>query len=339
MEKRSLLYVGNKLSTKGVTASTIDSLSTLLEEEDYKVYTASSFKNKLLRFLDMLWAVLRYSKKVSVVLIDTYSTQNFYYAVAVAKLCRMLGLDYIPILHGGNLPDRLKKSPVLSRKLFKNAKSNVSPSMYLIEAFKSHGFDNLTHIPNSIELENYPFLLRKELQPKLLWVRSFTEIYNPLLALDVVELLQKKGIDVSLTMVGPEKDGSLEKCEKEVEKRNLPVTFTGKLKKSEWLLLSEDHDIFINTTNFDNTPVSVIEAMALGLPVISTNVGGIPHLISDKQTGILVPPNDSAAIEKAINQLLNEPDLGLTISKNARKSIETFDWQKVKVRWHVLLNE
>ena len=68
------------------------------------------------------------------------------------------------------------------------------------------------------------------------------------------------------------------------------MNFTGKLSKQEWRDLSKDYNVFINTTNFDNTPVSVIEAMALGIPVVSTNVGGLPFLITDKVDGVLVEP-------------------------------------------------
>ena len=337
--KKPVLYIGNKLSTKGATVSTIDTLSILLQEEGFEVYAASAIRNKLLRFLEMLYTTIKYSRIVSVVLIDTYSTQNFYFAVAVAKICRLLNIPYIPILHGGNLPNRLSKNLGLSRRLFGNAKTNVSPSTYLFEAFKARGFDNISYIPNSIEIEKYSFSLRKVLSPKLLWVRSFAEIYNPLLAIEIVKKLHDLGVNATLTMVGPDKDGSLEKCKSLAHEYNLPVKFTGKLNKDEWIALSKDHDIFINTTNFDNTPVSVIEAMALGLPVISTNVGGMPYLIDNNITGILVPPNDAAEFTLAICSLLKDNSLSTSLSENARRKVEAFDWKEVKDSWLALLSE
>ncbi len=338
MQKRSVLYIGNKLSGKGKTVSTIDTLSLLLEGEGFVVLTASSKKNKLFRFFDMVLTTLRYSPRVSYVLIDTYSTQNFYFAVAVSKLCRILKIPYVPILHGGNLPSRLKESPKLSKKLFKGAKTNVTPSRYLLEEFKAKGYHNLTHIPNSIQIDKYPFLLRKEISPKLLWVRSFTEIYNPLLAIETLKGLIERGIMASLTMVGPEKDGSLEKCRFEVEKYNLPVIFTGKLKKEEWIALSKSSDIFINTTNFDNMPVSLIEAAALGLPIISTNVGGIPYMFNHDETAILIQPNDANAFVVAIQDLLTNPSNAEAISLKARKKVEEFDWKNVKHKWLALMS-
>ena len=337
--KKRLLYIGNKLSLKKGTITTIETLASNLIQEGYAVKTASSFQNKVLRMLDMLWQTIKHRNKVDVVLIDTYSTQNFWYAICVGKVCRMFNVPYIPILHGGNLPNRLKKSPQLSKKLFKGAKTNITPSNYLMEVFKKEGYTNLTYIPNTIEIANYPFQLKEEIKVKLLWVRSFAELYNPMLAIEIVEKLLKNDIEVALCMVGPEKDGTLQKCKDRALQKNLPITFTGLLSKEEWGALSKDYDLFINTTNFDNTPVSVIEAMALGLPVISTNVGGLPYLIDDNRTGILVPPNNGDAFVTAITELLTNPKKAQTLAKNARTIVEEFDWEKVKQKWDEVLNE
>ena len=340
MSKEKILYIGNKLgiNSRG-TATTLDVLSVQLEREGFTIYSASANRSKIFRLLDMLFAVFKYRNKVDLVLIDTYSTMNFQYAVAVANLCRLFRLPYIPILHGGNLPRRLQKSRSLAYKLFNGAKTNVAPSKYLMEEFATEGYHNLTYIPNTIEIEQYPFLARKEIGPKLLWVRSFAEIYNPMLALQVVEKLKEEFSNVSLCMIGPEKDGSLQKCKEYATEHQLPVIFTGMLSKEAWRQRSMDYDIFINTTNFDNTPVSVMEAMALGLPVISTKVGGIPYLIEDQKDGLLVPPDDRYPFVNAIRKLCTNNDLAISLSTNARKKVEGFDWQNVKQHWLTLLRE
>lgn len=336
MQKR-ILYIGNDLSFKGSTVTSIETLGNFLKQEGYIIYKASSKKNKILRLIEMIYATIKYRKKINVVLIDTYSTQNFYYACWVALFCRLQKTNYITILRGGNLPARLKSSPNLSEKLFKGAKMNICPSRYLLDAFNKKGFNNLTYIPNTIELKNYPFLLRKVLKPKLFWLRSFSEIYNPLLAIRIVEELIKRNVDVSLCMVGPEKDGSLAACKKLAKQKKLPITFPGILDKKDWIALSKEYNIFINTTNFDNMPVSVIEAMALGLPVISTNVGGLPYLIDQEDTGVLVPPNDPQVFVEAILKLLSDNNLGETLSLNARKKVEAYDWEVVKEGWFEVL--
>jgi glycosyltransferase involved in cell wall biosynthesis len=282
---------------------------------------------------------LKFRSDTNFVLIDTYSTQNFYYAVIVAQLCVWLKIPYLPILHGGNLPKRLNSSKWLSQKLFKIAKTNVAPSHYLLEAFKKEGYKNIVFIPNTLQLEKYSFLARKNPLPKLLWVRSFSKIYNPEMALSILERLIHKGHKASLCMVGPEKDGSLAKCKQIAKERNLPVIFTGGLQKEEWISKSKEYDIFINTTHVDNTPVSVIEAMALGLPIVSTNVGGIPFLIENGSDGVLVPPNAPDLFADAISELLSNADITNRMALNARKKVESFDWEQVKHSWISLLND
>lgn len=338
MRSKSLLYIGNRLSEKGGTVTSIETLGSFLRNEGYTVFMASSKPNKILRLLDMMLSTIKYSHKVTAVLIDTYSTQNFYYAVTIANLCRLLRIPYIPILRGGNLPNRLKNNQRLSYRIFKGAKTNIAPSMYLYDTFKRHGYSNLTYIPNTIALNNYTFTKRSVIAPKLLWVRSFAEIYNPTLALEVLETLLDQGLEATLCMVGPEKDGSLAHCQKIAKDKNLPVTFTGKLEKAAWIELSKQYDIFINTTNFDNTPVSVIEVMALGLPVVSTNVGGIPYLLEDRKDAIVVPANDESAFVTAISELLSHPEQVTFLTENARSKVENFDWEKIKHVWTQLLD-
>ncbi|WP_239990743.1 glycosyltransferase family 4 protein [Marixanthomonas ophiurae] len=336
---KKILYIGNKLSKKGATVTSIETLGLFLQQEGYEVVTVSSKKNKILRMLDMMWNTIYHSKNTSFVLIDTYSTINFQYAVIIGVMCRTFGLPYIPILRGGNLPSRLKKNKKQSRKLFGNAITNVAPSRYLLEAFKKGGYTKLTYIPNTIQIDNYPFLLRKDIQPKLLWVRSFSKIYNPMLALHILEALLKAGYKNSeLCMIGPEKDDTYRACKAYSDKKKLPVTFTGGLPKAEWIRRSEDYDIFINTTNVDNTPVSVIEAMALGLPVVSTNAGGVPFLIEDDVDGLLVVPDNAEIFSDKIQKILNKDLDYRTISLNARKKAERFDWNVVKEKWKTLLN-
>ncbi|WP_308992633.1 glycosyltransferase family 4 protein [Mariniflexile litorale] len=330
---KNILYIGNKLSKSGKTETTIETLSKKLSLEGYSVFTFSNKKIKLLRLFDMLFAILKYAKKVDYVLIDTYSTSNFYYAYLCSQLCRFLKLKYVPILHGGNLPNRLKSSSKLSRAVFKNAHINIAPSVYIQSEFEKHGYSNLVHIPNSINLHNYSFKERDYETIKLLWVRSFSEIYNPFLAVEILKLLLDEGIHASLCMVGPDNDGSLQKTIDYAKKMGVEVTFTGKLSKPDWIKLSKDYNLFINTTNFDNMPVSIVEAMALGLPIISTNVGGMSFLIENDREGILVTPNSAIAFVSAIKTLQLSHKNTNRMSLKARRKAENYDWDVVKNLW------
>ena len=332
-----LLYLGNRLSKHGFNKTTIETLGLHLEQEGFGVYYASNKKSFPFRMLDMMWSVVLYRKQVSYILIDTYSTKAFWYAFVCSQLARVLNIKYIPILHGGNLPNRLKNNPKLCQMVFANAYQNVAPSGYLKQAFENAGFTNVIHIPNSIEIDKYEFKARTELTPKLLWVRAFASIYNPEMAVKVLQQLQEKYPSATLTMVGPDKDGSLQTTKAFAESVGVAVNFTGQLAKEDWWQLASEHDIFINTTHFDNTPISVMEAMALGLPVVSTNVGGIPYLLADKENALLVNDDDDKAMTEAICSLLEDQQKASDLTLNARHFIEQMDWNVVKEEWKRVL--
>ncbi|MFA5556639.1 MAG: glycosyltransferase [Flavobacteriaceae bacterium] len=335
---KTLLYIGNKLSKHGYTPTSIETLGLFFEKEGYTMCYASEKENQLKRFLDMGWSVFKNRNKADYIIIDTYSTFSFWYAFMVSQLCRLFELKYIPILHGGNLPHRLDKNPRLCQMVFNHSYKNVAPSGYLLDAFQKRNYPNLVFIPNTIEVENYPFLNREIKTPKLLWVRSFAWLYNPKMAVDVLKELQKKYPDAKLCMVGPDKDGSLETTRQYAKEQSVEVKFTGRLSKPEWIKLSEEYNVFINTTNFDNTPVSVMEALCLGLPVVTTNVGGIPFLLKNQQNALLVNKEDTDAMVSAIETLINNPESKDSIVKNALDLAKTFDWNVVKEQWRKLLN-
>lgn len=334
---KNLLYIGNKLHNHGFNKTSIETVGFFLADEGFSVKYTSDKKNQIIRLLDMMLTTFLKAKKVDYVLIDTYSTSSFWYAFFCSQIARLLNVKYIPILHGGDLPNRLKNNSYLCKLIFNNAFKNVAPSNYLLEKFKENGFENVIFIPNSIQLEEYEFKERKNSQPNLLWVRAFAEIYNPKMAIEVFKIIKEKYQNASLTMVGPDKDGSLIATKKLAESLNLKVNFTGKLSKNQWTELSKKHDIFINTTHFDNTPISVIEAMALGLPVISTNVGGIPYMLTDNKNALLIYDNQTNEMVAAIEKIVENDDLVKLLTSNAKTLVNTMSWQVVKTQWEKVL--
>lgn len=329
---KTILYIGNNLAKKTNYATSMDVLSRLLGIEGFTIYKSSSKSNTFFRLLEMCYDLVRYRSIVDYVLIDTFSTANFYYALLTSQLCRFFSLKYLPILHGGNLPYRLKQNPRLSFLIFKNSYQNIAPSGYLKYEFEKEGFKTIL-IPNVIPIANYTFKERKKIAPKLLYVRAFAKIYNPTMAIEVLKELKKTYPKAILCMIGPDKDGTLDDVLQLINTYKLQdsVEITGVLSKEEWHEKSEDYDIFINTTNVDNTPISIIEAMALGLPIVSTNVGGLPYLIENNRDGILVDKNNSSVMTNKIIEIVDKNSISL--AKKARIKAEFFDWSSVRNQW------
>jgi len=163
MKQNKILYIGNNLTGKTKYNSTIVVLSSLLRAEGFSVTISSDKTNKLYRLLDMCFTLMKHRNKIDYVLIDTFSTINFYYALMISQIARVFSLKYIPILHGGNLPERLERNQFLSDLIFKNSYKNVAPSNYLKSAFESKGYKTM-FIPNILEIENYKFKNRKHLE-------------------------------------------------------------------------------------------------------------------------------------------------------------------------------
>ncbi len=335
MKKINVLYIGNNLVKKTKYNTSMAVLSRLLAIEGFSILKSSSKQNKVARMIDMAFAVFL-NRKVNYILIDTFSTSNFYFAFVCSQLARIFKIKYIPILRGGNLPYRLDVSKKLSNLIFKNAFKNVAPSGYLQYEFEKRGYKTL-FIPNILEIENYQFKERNPLQPKLLWVRAFKHLYNPTLAIEVLKIVNEKYPKAILCMIGPQTDDSFAATQQLAKKYHIEqsVEFTGVLPKEKWHQKSKEYAIFINTTNFDNTPVSVMEAMALGLPVVSTNVGGMPYLIKNNIDGVLVDKENPQQMAKAIIQLIEENNQ--KIVKNARKKVENFAWCVVRTKWLSIL--
>lgn len=203
----------------------------------------------------------------------------------------------------------------------------------------SYGKD-LVLLPNPLDLAKYPFKHREQPAPNLVWLRTFHDLYNPSLTVRAVALIAKDFPAVRLVMIGPNKgDGSRESMmdlalRLGVQKQ---VNCPGPVPKEEISHWLQQGDIFLNTTRVDNAPVSVLEAMACGLCIISTNVGGIPYLLEDEHDALLVPADDDQAMARAVCRLLTDNELAQRLSINARRKAERFDWSSILPRWERLL--
>ncbi|EEF63168.1 glycosyltransferase family 4 protein [Pedosphaera parvula] len=333
-----VLLVGNFLSASGGSRGVCEELALRLSASATKVLTTSNKPNKILRICDMLRTIFKVRHEYKVAQVDVYSGPAFIWAELTCALLRSLKKPYVLTLHGGNLPRFSKEWPKRVTKLLSFAEVVTTPSRYLLEQM-IHYRGDLLLLPNALDLQRYECKIRDPAQPKLVWLRAFHEIYNPSLAVRVVRFLADKFPEVQLTMIGPDKgDGSLKQTQNQAYALGVAdrITIAGgvpKEKVGEWL---NRGDIFLNTTNVDNAPVSVIEAMACGLCVVSTNVGGLPYLLDDGYNSLLTPSNNAEAMALATRRILTNPALGRQLSKNGRTKAEQHDWSVVLPQWEAL---
>jgi len=333
----TILLVGNFLSRRGLTRQVCEELALRLEERGWTVIQSSGRLNRRSRLADMLWTVWHRRRDYEVAAVDVFSGPSFAWTEAVAWLLKQLDKPFVLMLHGGGLPEFAHRHPARVKRVLGWADAVTSPSRFLSEGLM--GFNSgIEVIPNAIELPKYPFRLRDHPGPKLVWLRAFHNIYGPTLAPRVLRRVQEVFPDAKLIMAGPDKDGSLAevKAVAAVEGVFELIEFTGKVHKEAVPAVLNRADIFINTTTVDNLPTSVLEALACGLCVVSTNVGGIPFLVEHGKDGFLVPQGDPDAMAATVIRILREPGLAGKLSTNGRRKAEQFDWETVLPMWEAL---
>jgi glycosyltransferase involved in cell wall biosynthesis len=337
--KLNVLLIGNFLSAQGIYGVCEGLAESLTNAGHYVVHSSSEPKPSR-RIVDMLGTVWRERRRYDVAQVDVFSGRAFVQAELVCAALRRAKKPYVLTLHGGNLPLFAGRWPGRVRRLLRSAAAVTVPSTYLLEQMRPY-HENLQLLPNPVDVNAYAFRLRKMVRPRLVWLRAFHELYHPSIAVRVLALLAPEFPEVHLTMIGPDKgDGSLARVRELARECGLSdrLTLAGSISKSEVPASLSEADIFLNTTSIDNVPISILEAMASGLCIVSTNVGGIPYLLRDEHDGLLVPPNDVASMTNAIRRILVEPGLAERLSANARKKAEQYDWSNILPVWESLLN-
>jgi glycosyltransferase involved in cell wall biosynthesis len=156
------------------------------------------------RLFDIVSTVLRRRREYSVAQVDVFSGPAFLSAEAACLALRWVRKPYVLTLHGGNLPRWSHGRERRVRRLLQSARAVTTPSRYLLEQMHRYRSD-LILLPNALDIGAYEFRLRTAPQPKLMWLRSFHEMYNPSMAVKVTALLADEFPEVKLTMVGPDK--------------------------------------------------------------------------------------------------------------------------------------
>jgi glycosyltransferase involved in cell wall biosynthesis len=334
------LIVGNFLSSHGASRGVCEELAPRLRESGWTVLTTSDRRRKLARLADMLSSIWQRRDNYDVAQVDVYSGPAFRWAEAACWLLRRIGKPYVLTLHGGGLPEFAKTERRRVQRLLRHAKAVTVPSQYLLHQMAENRED-LTHLPNGLQVAAYAARRpRQTLQPRLIWLRAFHNVYNPTMAVRVIARLKNEFPSIQLTMVGPDKgdfsrEGTLAVAEIHDVLPHLRVQDS--IPKAQVPDLLSTGDVFLNTTNVDNTPVSVLEAMASGLCVVSTNVGGIPYLLQSGQDGLLVPADDDKAMAAEVRRLLTDGALAKRIQAASLNKVRRFDWGTVLPQWQRIL--
>ena len=216
----------------------------------------------------------------------------------------------------------------------------VVPSRFLQEVFEDYGL-NARIIPNVVDLERF----RAQADPHrrtsahVVIVRNLEAIYGIDIAIRALAVLQKDFPESTLSIAGsgPERP-ALERLAKELGVSDA-IRFTGALEVAEVAALYASADVALNPSRADNMPNSLLEAAAAGVPIVSTNVGGVPHLVEHGLSAWLVPPDDPELMAQGLARVLRDGALRSHLCLHARELARRFSWSEVGPQWRALYGE
>jgi L-malate glycosyltransferase len=246
------------------------------------------------------------------------------------QVARLLGKPVLFNYRSGEAPDHLARS-IFARRTIAGADMNVVPSRFLRDIFAQHGIAS-TVIPNVVDVDRFAYHARTPLRPRLLSTRNFEPLYNVACTLRAFRLVQDRYPSATLVLVGA---GSEEAALRELVSRLRleGVSFVGRAAPDTIWRYYAGADIYVQTPDIDNMPASVLEAWASGTPVISTEAGGVPAILTDRENGLLAPLNDHVAVAQGVLRLLADPADAQRLAVAGRQMAETFTWPRVRSRW------
>ncbi len=307
-----------------------------LAADGVAVRTTSGVVPRLRRAVDVARSVRSWRGEVDVVVVLGFSGPALALTELGVRSARRLGVPVVLWLHGGDLPDHAARRPRRVRRVLAAADRLVAPSPYLARLGALVG-EPVEVIPNVLPAPADPHP-RTTARPRLLWMRTFHPLYRPELAIDAFTRVHAAVPTATLTMAGQDK-GGLAVARRAVDAAGLgaAVRFPGFLDPAGKAQAFADHDVFLNTTRTDNAPVSLLEAAAHGLVVVSTPAGGITELFHDGVDALLAP--DAAGLATAIGRVLDDGALATRLSAGGLALARAAEWGEVGPRWHRLLAE
>ena len=287
----------------------------------------------ILYFMNLLRQIPRHD------VVHIFSASYFSFVLAQTPailLARLFGKRVLLNYHSGEADDHLTRwrTAVPTIRL---AHEVAVPSKYLVRVLAKFGI-HARAINNLVELDQFTFRERNPFRPVFLSNRNLEKHYGVDLVLQAFSLIQKQIPKAELIVAG---DGSqrvaLEKLAGDLELQQ--VSFVGRVEHDGIVDLYQRADVFLNGSEIDNQPLSILEAFACGLPVVTTDAGGIPDMVSHGETGCVVRRGDDEGMAEEALRLLHQPGLAHAMIERAREECSKYSWEDLRDQWTQLYDD
>jgi len=287
---------------------------------------------RLLPYLLALWRACGQTQVVHVFANSGWAWHLF----AAPALCvaRLRGKPAIVNYRGGFAESFLQSAPGHVLRSLHRAAACVTPSAFLQRVFAKHGL-HAEVVPNIIDLTRFVPMPRRHFgnAPRLLVARNLEPIYDIATALHTLARVRQRFARATLTVAGSGPE--LPSLQALVTNLGLDgaVHFTGRVENAAMPMLYAEADCAINSSTVDNMPISLLEAFASAVPVVSTRAGGIPDMLQHEYSGLLVQVGDADAMAREVCRVLGDPMLAERLTRGALAEAERYAWPQVKRLW------
>lgn len=279
-----------------------------------------------------LWLLLTRIPRADLVHVYSAAYLSFVLAPTPAiLLARLFGKPTLLNYHSGEAADHLTRWGRTALPVMRLAQRVIVPSEWLAGIFAR--FDIAAEaIQNTVEADQFRLRERCPLRPVLLSNRNFESHYNVADTLRAFAIIERRMPQAHLIVAG---DGSererLRQLAAELELKQ--IEFTGAVPPGQIAALYDRADIFINASLVDNQPLSIIEAFACGLAVVTTGAGGIPQIVRNGWNGIVVAPGDDRALAEAVISLFAPESKAAEMISHALADSRRYTWSAVRSLW------
>ena len=343
---RQVLTIGcDYRNTKGGISSVLDSYSQIYKPFNFIATTQT--KSKLHNLLYLLSSLIRFSirccsKEIKIIHIHTASNNSFWRKALYIKIAHFFNKKVVLHIHGGTFHIFYEQNKASIEKVLKK----VDIVIALSEKWKSFFTDtvgcknvkvvpNITDMPKKLHKEEY----RGNKTISALFLGFFSEgkgIY------DILEMAKRHKEYLSNRLcISVGGNGETEKVKKIIDEHKLDdiIKLEGWVDKEKKTTLLLNADLFLLPSYNEGLPISILEAMSYSLPVVSTNVGGIPEIIKNGVNGNLIEPGNIDALFNAIKVFIEDKEYREQCGYNAFKSVEPHLPDKVSKALHDLYKE
>lgn len=287
---------------------------------------------RLLPYLARLWVV---SGRVQVMHILANSGWAWHlFAAPAVWIGRARGVKVIVNYRGGNADTFFASAPRHVLATLRMASERVTPSGFLQRVFARYGLEAAI-VPNIIDLSRFsPAPMRNFGDaPHLIVTRNLEPIYDIPTAVRAFARVRQvlPGARLTVAGTGPEL-GRLQALVRELGMEDV-VRFAGRIDNAEIPALYASADCMLNPSTVDNMPISILEAFASGVPVVSTDAGGIPDMVEDGVSACLVPIGDAEHMAAEALRVFSEPARAASMRAAGIEAAARYAWPTVRDQW------